>query len=317
MKTTTKEKTAPTFDVDAIEFAVVSSIQKNTLPKIRDSWKSWLDSYNPAELDTDQDFMDAAKFVADCKQTEEKFEDLEDKAIKGDVSKVITEIRSMKEATRSKRLEFSRALDQRKDKLKRDAVAAALRQLTEKLAGFEHRRQPRNGTEEPEYMLQAAIKGKSSITMMQRALEGESDRILAEAKAYSDTFTLLLVKVYGLYEAAGETATDSELDLLVSKYYTDAPERANLILQQKKVAREQAALDEQKEEAAAKPEPAQEQPAQPQPAAPAAVQAPEIPLGTLKIMRVGATFTVANEATTRSRIESIGGRDVKFVPMPS
>ena len=41
------------------------------------------------------------------------------------------------------------------------------------------------------------------------------------------------------------------------------------------------------------------------------------PMGLLmKPMRVGATFLVANEATTRSRIESIGGRDVVFKEYP-
>lgn len=317
MKTSTKEKGALAFDAGAIEFAVTSSIKKNTLPEIRESWKNWLDSYNAAELETDQDFLDAAKFVTECKRTEEKLEEIREKALKGEVSKVIKEIETMKETTRAKRLEFDRAVTTRRDNLKRDAVAAALKQLADTLAGFEHRCAPRNAAEAPEYRLQAAIKGKSSILKMQEALEIESEKIVAEAKVYNDTFTATLVKVYDLYQAAGETATDSELDLLVSKYHTDAPERAKLILDQKRVAREQAELENKRlaevEAAAQVPEPAPAiQPAPTAPQAAPAAPAQTVPAAAARKMIFTAVFETSRPIKVAADITALGGQDVTF-----
>jgi hypothetical protein len=322
MKTTTKEKAVGVFDAGAIEFAVTSSIKKNTLPEIRDSWKNWLDSYNAANLETDQDFVDAAKFVTECERTEAKLEEIREKALKGEVSKVIKEIETMKETTRQKRLEFNRAVTTRRDKLKTDAVASALKQLADTLAEFPHRRQPRNASEQPEWLLTASIKGKSSILKMQEALEQESARIVAEAKEYSATFTAMLVKVYDLYEAAGETATDSELDLLVSKYLTDAPERATLILQQKKVAREQAEIELRKQEQedakarAAQTEPASVTLPEPMPAAALPEQPPvAVPVASsapVKTMVFTAVFATSRPIKVAADIAALGGQNVTF-----
>jgi len=307
-----KTKTIAIFDPGSIELTITGAIKKNTLPEVRGAWSTWLESFNADTLDTDQDFADAAKFVTECKRVEERFAGIREEALKGKIFEAIKELETMGETTRQKRLEFDRAVTARKNEVRTEAIAKAMKVLAEALAAFPHRRQPRNGTETPDALLFAAIKGKSAILKMQEALETESARIVAEAKEYNDTFERTLYQVNKLYADVNEAVTDSELDMLVKTHFTEAPERAKFILQQKKVARDQAELEQQRKELeAAKAAPAQ--PVEPEPAQQAAAPASALAMRT---MRVGATFTVVNEATTRSRIESIGGKDVKFVMMP-
>lgn len=303
-----KAKTIVLFDPGSIELTITGAIKKNTLPAVRGEWAAWLDSFKASEMETDQDFADAAKFVTECKRVEERFANIREEALKGKIFEAIKELETMGETTRQKRLEFDRAVTARKNEVRTEAIAKALKSLADALAAFPHRRAPRNAAEQPDAMLFAAIKGKSAILKMQEALETESARIVAEAKVYSDRFTALERQVSNIYDEAHEPLTGSEMSLLVTTHFEDAPERARFILAQKKAVRDQAALDKQKSELeAAKAAPA------PAPQAQAANEGPAL---SMKLMRVGATFTVANEATTRSRIEAIGGRDVKFKDFP-
>ena len=320
----TKTKTVVPFNAATIEFAVASSIKKNTLPEIRDSWKAWLDSYKASELETDQDFIDAAEFVAECKRTEDKFDEIEDKAIKGDVSKVIAEIRTMKGTTRDKRLEFSRAVDTRKDNLKAEAVNAALSKVNGHIAALKYPATAKvnidvSGT------IRAAIKGKSSIVKMNEALEAECNSLMAAATECSALFEANRNAVIAKYTAVEEPLTDYELNMLVSTYGNGAADRAEIILAQKKIAKDQAEVARRKLELetpppAPAPAPAAAAPAPipaPAPApAPAAVQpapAPAAPAGVpVSAVRFGATFMTASIEETTRLIESIGGSNVKF-----
>ena len=298
-----KTRTIAIFDPGSIELTITGAIKKNTLPEVRGAWTAWLASFDAKNLETDEQFADAAKSVTELKRVEERLDGIRETVLKGNVFAALKELEEMKETTRQKRLEFDRAVTTRKNDLKAEAIAKAMKALAEALAAFPHRRQPRNGTETPDALLFAAIKGKSAILKMQEALETESARIVAEAKEYNDTFERTLYQVNKLYADVNEAVTDSELDMLVKTHFTEAPERAKFILQQKKVARDQAALDAQKK--------------QPEPAPAAQEERGAGPLGmTMKKMRVGATFTVANEATIRTRIQSIGGTDVVFKDFP-
>jgi hypothetical protein len=313
----TKTKPAVPFNAATIEFAVASSIKKNTLPEIRDSWKAWLDSYKAADLETDQDFIDAAEFVAECKRTEDKFDEIEDKAIKGDVSKVIAEIRTMKGTTRDKRLEFSRAVDTRKDRIKTEAITAAVAKVRTHIATLKY---PATATNNlcVEDSVRAAIKGKSSIVKMNEALEAECKTLIAAASECSALFEANRATVIAKYTAAGETATDYELDMIVRTYGNGAADRAEIILAQKKIARDQAEVDRKRRELEAPlaPAPAAAAPAPVPVPAPAAAVPPTpapIPAGVpVKEVRFGATFTTASIEETTRLIESIGGINVKF-----
>ena len=314
----TKTKTVVPFNAATIEFAVASSIKKNTLPEIRDSWKAWLDSYKAADLETDQDFIDAAEFVAECKRTEDKFDEIEAKAIKGDVSKVIAEIRTMKGTTREKRLEFSNAVDTRKARIKTEAVTAAVSKVKAHIATLKY---PVTATNNlcVEDSVRAAIKGKSSIIKMNEALEAECKTLMATATECSALFEANRAAVTAKYAAARETATDYELDMIVRTFGNGAADRAEIILAQKKIAKDQAEVDRKRKELEAPapaPAPTAAAPAPAPAPTPAAAVPPApapIPAGVpVKEVRFGATFTTASIEETTRLIESIGGSNVKF-----
>ena len=314
----TKTKTVVPFNAATIEFAVASSIKKNTLPEIRDSWKAWLDSYKASELETDQDFIDAAEFVAECKRTEDKFDEIEDKAIKGDVSKVIAEIRTMKGTTRDKRLEFSRAVDTRKDRIKTEAIITAISRVKAHISTLKyHSAVTSNLFVEDD--IREAIKGKSSIVKMNEALDLECKKLITAATECSALFEKNRAAVTEKYAAVGEPLTDYEVNMLVSSYGNGAADRAEIILAQKKIAKDQAEVDRKRKELEAPapaPAPTAAAPAPAPAPTPAAAVPPApapIPAGVpVKEVRFGATFTTASIEETTRLIESIGGSNVKF-----
>lgn len=301
---TTKTKDSPIalFNPNDIELAITGSIAKNNLPEIKEAWTAWLTKYDAGALETDQDFVAAAAFVKDCKETEDILTTIEDKAIKGDIKKVLQDIREMREATRQKRLEFNRAVEDRKAKLKGDAVSAALKAVNDHVATLPYRWTAVDNVD-IEGRLRAAIKGLSAFLKMNEALQAEAEKIKAEATEFSVQFLRNRGTVAEIYRNAGETATDSELDALVRTYGNTAPERAKFIIEQKKLARQQEELERQKA-----------QPPQPAPAAAVPPPAPA-PTAQAKTYRVGATFTTDSKEETTRRIESIGGSNVKFVDM--
>lgn len=310
-----KGKAVVLFDAGAIEFSVKSAIIKNTLPAIREDWKRWLENYNAADLKTDEDFKSASEFVSECKRTEEKLEEIREKALKGEVSKVIAEIETMKETTRAKRLEFSRAVEAQKDKNKNEAVSTAVLKVRNEISGFKYK--PEDLDIEGE--IRTAIKGKSAILKMNEEMESTCARIVSEVKEYSTHCEDIRKEVAEVYKAAGEPGTDSEIDMLVKTYADGAPERAKFILDQKRVAREKDDLErKRKEEEALKAAPPAPAPAQApsDPPARSALAAAAIPGAPVRTLRFGATFDTTDPDQTISLINSIGGRDVKFQEFP-
>lgn len=310
MTTKAKKKTATKAEVqemaDATGFnpndimvSITGSVTKNTLPAIRAGWASWLSGYEVAEFETDKDFASAAEFVKDCKLVEDKIGEIKEKAMKGEVFNVLKELDEMREATRQKRLEFSRAVDERKNRLKSDAITAALKKVNDHLAALPYRWTAVDGVD-IEGRLRTAIKGLSAILKMDDALQTEAGKLMTEATEYSVQYLRNRGTVADIYRTAGETGTDSELDALVRTYGDAAPERARFIIEQKKVARQQEELNRQKAATA------QPQVETPPPAAPY----PDTP--TARTYRVGATFRGTIEQISAA-IERIGGSDVKFI----
>jgi len=307
MTTKTKNKPIVLFDPGSIELEITGSIKKNTLPAVREAWTNWLARLDANTLDTDQDFADAAKFVTDCKRVEERLDGIREDALKGKVFEAIKEIEAMKETTRQKRLEFDHAVTTRKDRIKTEAVTGAVAKVNAHINTLKYRWTAMDNVD-VDGRIRTAIKGKSAILKMNEALEAEVQNLITEATAYSYKFEENRRKVGELYTAAGETATDSELDMMVRTYGDGSAERAKFILDQKKMARDQAELDRKKKEL--------EKPAGLGEALPCAANLPPTPAPAgpaAKIVRFGADFKTDNiEATTRL-IESIGGSDVKFI----
>lgn len=289
------------FDADSIELSITGAIKKNTLPAIRGEWATWLESFKASELETDEDFTAAALFVTECKRVEGRLDEIRENALKGQVFKAIKELEEMKETTRQKRLEFDRAVTMQKDKKKSEAIQRAVADISAKLAALEYKQ-----AIDVDGALRAAIKGKSSIAKMQEAMVQASAEIEAVANTYCARFKALRGTVTGLYAAAGEPVTDSELDLLVRNHFEMAPEHAKLILGQKKVARDQAALD------AAKAKPA-EIPAAPAPQAAPVNAVPAMPADMpVKTMRFTATFRTDRPSYIKANLEAMGAQDVTF-----
>jgi len=289
------------FDADSIELSITGAIKKNTLPAIRGEWATWLESFKASELETDEDFTAASLFVTECKRVETRLDEIRENALKGQVFKAIKELEEMKETTRQKRLEFDRAVSTRKDKLKAEAIQRAVADISAKLASLEYKQ-----AIDVDGALRAAIKGKSAIAKMQEAMVQASAEIETVANAYCARFKALSGTVAGIYQAANEPATDSELDLLVRTHFEMAPEHAKLILGQKKVARDQAALD------AAKAKPT-EIPAAPVPAAAPVNAVPSMPADMpVKTMRFTALFKTDRPSYIKANLEAMGAQAVTF-----
>lgn len=290
------------FDADSIELSITGAIKKNTLPAIRGEWTKWLESFKASELETDEDFTAASLFVTECKRVETRLDEIRESALKGQVFKAIKELEEMKETTRQKRLEFDRAVTTRKDKLKVEAINRAVADVSAKLAALEYKQ-----AVDVDGAMRTAIKGKSSIAKMQESMVQASAEIEKVATAYCLRFKALRGTVAGLYGAAKETVTDSELDLLVRTHFEMAPEHAKLILGQKKVARDQAALDAAK--AAPAPEPI---PVPVQQAAPVST-VPSMPADMpVKAVRFTAVFTTDRPSYIKASLEAMGAQDVTF-----
>ena len=296
---TKTEKAVELFNPNNIELAITGSITKNNLPAMKEAWTEWLNQQDATTLATDKDFAAAADFIKSCKQTEDILTDIEEKAVKGDIKKVLQDIREMREATRQKRLEFSRMVETRKTTLKSNAVEAAVKKVTDYISTLPYRWTAVDNVDIVGRM-RTAIKGLSAYLKMDEALEAEVTKLTAEASEYSAQFARNRAAVAELYTAAGETATESELDMMVRTYGDGAPERAKFILDQKKLARQQAELNKQK---APEPMPATEE-AKPE---------PDHYGRTAKAVRFGATFLTDDIEATIRQIENIGGSDVKYI----
>jgi hypothetical protein len=296
-----KQKEIVIFDPGSIELAFTGKVSKNTLPVVREAWTQWLASFDAKNLKTDEDFKDAATFVTECKRVEERLSEIRDTALKGDVFKAIKELEVMQETTRQKRLEFDRAVTARKNDIKTDAIKCAMDKVEAELRTMKHRMPDIDA----DARLLAAIKGKSAILKMDEALQLESAKILTEALQYNDKYENLLHKVQLVYADAGETCTDSEINMLMKTYFEDAPERAKMICQQKKLDRDQKELEKQKSVSATAavpaPAPIQEAPA-----------AKDCPILTI---RFGVTFTCYNTADVEAKLKAIGGTNIKFTPI--
>lgn len=299
----TKSKSVVLFDPGCIELTITGAIKKNTLPEVRGAWSAWLDSFRAEDVKTDEDFVNAAKFVTECQRIEERLDGIREDALKGKVFEAIKELEEMAETTRAKRLEFNRAVTTRKERLKNDAVNAAIAKCRSEIGGMKYR----SDLLEVEERIRLSIKGKSSVDKMQEALDTECTNIIADAEDYSRKFEDIRTEVSSLYAVAGEHITDSELDMMVKTHGDRTIDQAKVILQQRKLAKDQKAMDAQKAAAAA--------PA-PVAAAPEPVAERQGAPGPAKVaLRFGATFMTSDPAQVVSLIESIGGRDVKFVEM--
>jgi len=232
---------------------------------------------------------------------EERIDEIRDTVLSGKVFTAIKELEEMKETTRQTRLGLDRAVTKRKGDLKSGAISAALAKCRAVISPLKYK----DDSLDVEAELREAIKGLSAVLKMQEALDGACDTITTAARDYTGLREDLRADVAQAYAAAGEVSTDSELDMIVRTYGEGALERAKFILDQKKIARDQAELDRQKE--AAKTPPAPVVPVQAAPPAPGAVW---------QTLRFGATFETTDTARTVTLIESIGGRAVKFVEIP-
>lgn len=288
------------FDADSIELSITGAIKKNTLPAIRGEWATWLESFKASELETDEDFTAASLFVTECKRVETRLDEIRENALKGQVFKAIKELEEMKETTRQKRLEFDRAVNTRKDKLKAEAIARATADIRAKLAALQYGQQV-----DVEGAMRAAIKGKSSIAKMQEAMVQASAEIETVANTYCARFKALRETVASLYQAAAEPVTDSELDLLVRTHFEMAPEHAKLILGQKQVARQKAELEAKN----AAPQPAAV-PTAPVPAAKPAVSMP--PDMAVRPVRFSMVISTDRPSKVVEQLTLMGASDVSF-----
>ncbi len=289
---------------DTLETEIICAVEKNTLPEVRERWTAWLNQFNAEDLKTDKDFSDADMFVKDCQKAEDHFEAIKEAAINGNVLAAIKEIDNMREAARQKRLEFSKALKTRKDSRKDELIKKAAAKVEQGLAALSRHSRP-----DVMSQLLAAVKGKSSFGNMEAALEAEADSIIEAEQVYCNRFDELKAQTAKVFSVAGEVVLEIELNDLVKNHFENAPERAGVIIESKRLAREKAKFEEQKKQEAA-PVQTQPEPAKPQPAPEAAqINRPYAP--PYKLIRFGVTFNTDDPEALERVLTEMGGQDIR------
>lgn len=287
------------FKPSSIELVITGAIDKNTLPDVRDSLTKWLDQFNAADLSSDVDFAQADRFVKECSAAETQIAEIKETALSGDIQAALKDLDAMQEAIRQKRLEFSRALKTRKDTRKDELIKKAAAKVEQGLAALARHSRPDIMSQ-----LLAAVKGKSSFGNMEDALEAEAESIIEAEQVYCNRFDELKAQTAKVFSAAGEVVSEIELNDLVKNHFENAPERAGVIIESKRNARERAELEAQKKQA---PAPV----AQPKPEPVAAQPEKVAPRAEAKLVRFGVTFLTSDIEATSAALTALGGRDIR------
>lgn len=303
------ETTMTKFEPSSIELVITGAIARNTLPQAKVELDNWLNQFNVANLETDEDFAAAAKLVTVCSKTEERIADIKEKSLSGDVRDAIHMLDDMRESVRAKRLEFEHAVKDRKEEIKAKAIKQATKRLESSLTDLDYRRPV-----DIETALRAAIKGTRTLDGLQEALAKEANYVLLTERGYSEKFAALRGEVMKMFASAEETASEDEVTALVKANYEAAPGMVPGIIQQRREARERAAQ-------AMKPVLAQATPPAQVPPQLAAATAQAASTGwddvTITEYRVGVTFrsTQRQQANIMTILRTQGGKDIKVVPL--
>lgn len=321
-----------------IDIKIISTVERNTLPAFEARLDAELATYRPEELNTDEDFAWARKQTKALKDAEDRLAEIYRQLFTGETAQVMHSVAAAQEKIRAKRLELARAIDSRDKALLESAILDARLSLEAELKRLPHARPV-----DIEQRLRQAVKGKRTIASKNEALEDCVNEILDAEAAHDRAFEQHLEATATAFDQLNEPAAPAEIEMLVKTYGENAPERARLIIENRRIekekqklaaerrakeeaerrAKEQAEAEAARQQAAAKaPErqnpaadpqpPAQAVPIQTPPAKAAETAAPE----QKRQFRFAVTFTVADPQKVMAWLARANGQDIHYKPWP-
>jgi len=329
-----------TIDPADVEVKINSIVERNTLPAFSQRLNSWLEKFNAADLQTDEDFLRAKQNIKNLKEAEDKLEEIHRQLFTGDAAAVMRSVAEMQEKVRQRRLELTRAVE-RQDK----AVLESAIQNSRLSVEAELRRIPHARNIDIDAELRNALKGKRTIASKNAALEEAVNRIIDGELEYSESYKFWKNETEQAFKTAGEPVVLTEVAMLIDRYGANAADQARITIERRQLARERQRMEEERRkaeaEARAKAEAERkqaeelrqqqaetaktaakmpEQAVHQQPITQPATAIPQTPAAkpaatgqTSRQYRFGVTFTVADPAKVTAWLERAKGQNIKFV----
>lgn len=326
-------------DPAEIDIKIISTVERNTLPAFVARLDAELATYRPEELNTDEDFAWARKQTKALKDAEDRLAEIYRQLFTGETAQVMHSVAAAQEKIRAKRLELARAIDSRDKALLESAILDARLSLEAELKRLPHARPV-----DIEQRLRQAVKGKRTIASKNEALEDCINEILDAEAAHDRAFEQQLEATAAAFDQLNEPAAPAEIEMLVKTYGENAPERARLIIENRRIekekqklaaerrakeeaerrAKEQAEAEAARQQAAAKAPERQNPTADPQPPAQAApIQTPPAKAAETaapeqkRQFRFAVTFTVADPQKVMAWLARANGQDIHYKPWPT
>ncbi|WP_020209005.1 YqaJ viral recombinase family protein [Gilvimarinus chinensis] len=174
-------------NLPALIVEITGGVKTTNLPTYKEHALAVLDAIS-TDLNTDQDFADAATTVKWCEGVEKKLELTKEQALSqtADIDQLMRTIDELKEATRQKRLNLNRQVESRKKEIRteiattaRNAWASYVNEVNAKLSPC---RLPEIACD-----VAGAMKGKRTIDTLRGAANDEVMRAKVEANRFANT----------------------------------------------------------------------------------------------------------------------------------
>lgn len=257
-------------DLPALSIVLDGKVKKSNLVAFKTSAMQVIASIN-TNLQTDQDFADAAETVKFCENAEKKLQLAKESALAqaASIEEVFRTLDEVRETLRGKRLELDKLVEARKKAIRSEILTGGQQAFAAHIAGL-NTRIGRNFMPVVPVDFAGAMKGKKSITSLRDAVDTELARAKIAANAIADKISVNLNALRDLGENGSYQFLFADLAQIALKEPDDFTALVKLRIAEHK-DKEEKRLAEQRERIRAE-EQAKAQ-AAPQPTAPA--QAPQ------------------------------------------
>lgn len=188
-------------DLPAVVIDLVGEVRESNLMAVKDVILARVKGVK-TDLQTDQDFADADATVKFFTKGEKQLEEVKQRALAqtASIADLFSTVDNLKEEMRSKRLELSKRVKERKEAIRTEIVMAAKQALAEHIAELEKDIAPYQAPAISSDFA-GAIKGKKTVDSLQSAADDELARAKVEANR---AVALVSENAATLQELAGE-----------------------------------------------------------------------------------------------------------------
>lgn len=175
----------------ALSVQVEGRVVASNLDGFREAALQFIANIN-TDLQTDQDFANAAAMVKFCEDSEAKLEQVKAAALAQtqSIDALFRTIDAIRSDMRQKRLTLNSLVETRKQKIRDDIVAEGRAELTKHVAGLNTRLSALLVTLPPVSLLSDAIKGKRTLESLRTAVDHAVTQAKLDLSAKADAFEL-------------------------------------------------------------------------------------------------------------------------------